>query len=251
MDISFIIPLLNGLNFTKPMFESLIQTLPASLNYEIIIIDNASTDGTRVWLEQLRDSHLKIILNESNQGYAKANNKAASQALGKYLVLLNNDLLLTPHWLEPMYEAIIDYKTVIVGNVQLSSRSEGVDHAGIFFDWCGWTYHFKPSLDFIKQQFVYEVPSITAACAIVDKAWFLTQQGFDEGYHNGYEDVDLCLKAKSQGYKLYVAAKSIVHHYGRASEGRHTHEEANSLHFKSKWHAYAVELSAIKPPSDL
>ena len=44
MDISFIIPLLNGLNFTKPMFESLIQTLPASLNYEIIIIDNASTD---------------------------------------------------------------------------------------------------------------------------------------------------------------------------------------------------------------
>ena len=232
------------------MYESLIQTLPNSLSYEIILVDNASNDSTRTWIEQLSNPHLKVIWNDTNQGYAKANNQAASKALGNYLVLLNNDLLLTPNWLEPMYNVIRETKTVIVGNVQLSSRYEGVDHAGIFFDWCGWTYHFKPSLNFIKQHFTYEVPAVTAACAIVDKAWFLSQEGFDECYDNGYEDVDLCLKAKSQGHKLYVTARSIVHHYGRASEGRHTHEEVNSLYFKSKWYAYAVELSSIKPPAD-
>jgi len=249
MDISFIIPLFNGIHFTKPMLESLIRTIPCDISYEIIIVDNASTDETREWLKNLTQPNLKIILNDLNIGYAKANNQAAMEASGKYLVLLNNDLLLSAHWFEPLYQTIQNYKTVIVGNVQLSSRSDGVDHAGIFFDWCGWTYHFKPSVEFIKNQGVYEVPAITAACAIVDRAWFITQGGFDEGYLNGYEDVDLCLKAKSQGYKIFVAAKSIIHHYGRASEGRHNHEEANSLRFKDKWYTYAVELSSIKPPT--
>ena len=167
MDISFIIPLFNGIHFTKPMLESLIRTIPCDISYEIIIVDNASTDETREWLKNLTQPNLKIILNDLNIGYAKANNQAAMEASGKYLVLLNNDLLLSAHWFEPLYQTIQNYKTVIVGNVQLSSRSDGVDHAGIFFDWCGWTYHFKPSVEFIKNQGVYEVPAITAALSLI------------------------------------------------------------------------------------
>ena len=130
MDISFIIPLFNGIHFTKPMLESLIRTIPCDISYEIILVDNASTDETRVWLKNLTQHNLKIILNDLNIGYAKANNQAAIQARGKYLVLLNNDILLSPHWFEPFYQTIQNCKTVIAGNVQLSSRSEGVDHAG-------------------------------------------------------------------------------------------------------------------------
>src|SRR5206468_659098 len=114
------------------MLASLQATLPANLTHEIIFVDDGSTDGTREWLATLREP-IRVVLNERNLGYAMANNHAAATARGELLVLLNNDLVLQPHWLEPMLatHAALDERAGIVGNLQLNARTRELDHAGI------------------------------------------------------------------------------------------------------------------------
>ena len=79
-------------------------TVPAGIDYEIILVDDGSTDGTREWLAALSDP-FRTRLNEANLGYAAANNRGAELATGERLFLLNNDLILNPGWLQPMLAA--------------------------------------------------------------------------------------------------------------------------------------------------
>ena len=132
MQVSFIIPLYNCLPLTQAMLASLHATLPPGFSHEIILVDDGSTDGTRAWLATLGDP-FRVVLNERNLGYARANNRAAALARGEFLVLLNNDLVLLPNWLEPMLAAhrALGAGAGVVGNVQLDARTGVVDHAGI------------------------------------------------------------------------------------------------------------------------
>ena len=82
------------------MVDSLRATVPAGLSFELILVDDGSTDGTRDWLAGLR-APFRVLLNERNRGYAVSNNRGASAARGEILAFLNNDLVLTPGWLQP------------------------------------------------------------------------------------------------------------------------------------------------------
>ena len=104
--ISFVVPCLNHLAQTQQMYLSLKETLPLGLQYEVIFVDDASTDGTRAWLAALTEPNIKVIFNQATLGYVKANNKALALARGEVVGLLNNDLVFTPKWLEPMLEIL-------------------------------------------------------------------------------------------------------------------------------------------------
>ena len=124
--VSVVVLCYNGLkDLTKPCIESLIQC--TKVNYEIIIVDNASTDGTAQYLRELeaKSQNICIQLNSENRGYAGGNNVGIKSARGEIVILLNNDTLLTPGWLDKLRDFIVSHPTVgLVGPVTNSAGNE-------------------------------------------------------------------------------------------------------------------------------
>jgi GT2 family glycosyltransferase len=99
---SIVVPLYNNLAFTKEFIDSVI--LNTTPEFEIIFIDNASTDETKNYLNSILTSNqnVKVILNENNLGFPKAVNQGIQAAKGKYILIANNDIVVTEGWLEKL-----------------------------------------------------------------------------------------------------------------------------------------------------
>ncbi len=233
--VSFIIPLYNRLDLTRPCLASLQATLPRELDHEILLLDDGSTDGTREWIATL-GAPFRVLLNERNLGYAGTNNRGALAATGDLLALLNSDLLLTRGWLEPML-AILRRKprAGIVGNVQFRAATGELDHIGFDFTITGKPYHDTAEYWLWAPWRDRETPAVTAACLLVPRDLFLELRGFDEGFRNGGEDVDLCFRARALGRTCHVALHSRILHHVSASPGRKRHDEQNSRRLALRW----------------
>jgi GT2 family glycosyltransferase len=247
MQVTFVIPLYNCLALTQTMVANLQASLPANLAHEIILVDDGSTDGTRAWLATLHPP-FRVVLNERNLGYAAANNRGAALARGKFLALLNNDLVLSPGWLEPMLAAhrSLGDRAGLVGNVQLDVRTGKIDHAGIFINLKGKPEHQRAWPDEFSHFFttVYPVDALTGACALIGRALWIQLGGFDEGYVNGCEDVDLCFRAHAAGRINAVALRSRVRHHVSASRNRKRSDEENAYRLTRRWHAELARCAA-------
>lgn len=251
MTVSFLIPLYNCLAFTQAMLASLRATLPAGLPHEIIFIDDGSTDGTRPWLASLAtDPAIRVVLQRENLGYAAANNAGAAVARGEFLALLNNDLVLTPRWLEPMLAAHRAYgdRAGLVGNLQLDAATGALDHAGIAINLQGKPEHLR-RLPLASRLAPFVCPhrrsvAVTGACVLVRRALWEKLGGFDEKFINGCEDVDLCLRAAAAGHVNLVALRSVVRHHISSSPGRKLRDEANTRHLVLRWHDTLCQLGA-------
>jgi GT2 family glycosyltransferase len=244
MEVSFIIPLYNCLGHTRECLRTLQATLPADLVHEIIFVDDGSTDGTREWLKTLTVP-CRSVLNDNNLGFAGACNRAAATAQGNLLFFLNNDLVLQPGWFEPMRSAFARYDdAALVGNVQLDAATRMRDHTGLRFN-----HKAKPEHDTSRPLFARlsgyrPVPAVTGACFGVRRQRWQALGGFDEGFRNGGEDVDLCLRALAAGHSNYVALRSVVLHHVSTSPGRKLRDEANSRRLMLRWQHDLVPLSA-------
>ena len=240
MQVSFIIPLFNNLALTRACVASLQATLPAGLTHEIILVDDGSTDATRAWLSTLTPP-FRVVLNDRNLGYAAANNRAITLARGDVLALLNNDLVFLPRWLEPMlgaHRSLAD-RAGLIGNIQLDAGTGAIDHTGIIINQQGKPVHDRalPARRSRLFSSVRPVPALTGACVLVKRALWQQLGGFDEGYVNGGEDVDLCFRARAVGRTNAVALRSVVRHHISASVGRKLHDEANSYRLARRWRA--------------
>jgi GT2 family glycosyltransferase len=248
--ISIITALYNQLELTRAYWESLLAN-PPSEPWEIIWIDDCSTDGTREWLKSIESENCRVILNTKNQGFAANNNLGARHASGELLCLLNNDIILITGWFEPMLRALSQNDAVgIVGNVQLRVDTHRVDHAGIWFDLVGLPNHAYQSrtADCIKGAGRHH-SAVTAACWLIKKELFINYGGFDASYRNGYEDVDLCLRLHNEGYRHWVAYESRILHHVSSSEGRTRHNSSNIKHFLQRWTAYSSKLGQQQWPT--
>jgi GT2 family glycosyltransferase len=247
MQVSFVIPLYNCLAHTQACLASLQATLPRGLAHEIILVDDGSTDGTREWLQTI-PSAVRVLLNDRNLGYAAANNRGAALARGRYLALLNNDLVLTPGWLEPMLAAHrrLGSRAGVIGNVQRDARTGAIDHTGIVINLKAKPEHdtwFPPRwLRVLRPS--RRVPAVTGACAVIERELWEKLGGFDEGFHNGGEDVDLCFRARATGRVNAVALRSVILHHISASPGRALRNEDNSRRLALRWRA-ALEHAAL------
>ena len=234
--VSVIISVFEQLQYTKRCLAQLEETLAGQLDYEVLIIDDASKDGTVEFLEGLGEGY-RVFFNEENQGFAKNNNRGAREARGEYLCFLNNDVFVQGDWLRPMLRVFEEKDDVgIVGNVQKLAGSRRYDHMGVVFAPQGNPRHYGQG--FFHRPFKGKVmtwSAVTAACCVAKRRCFLEIGGFDEIFVNGCEDVDLCLRLTEQGFKHYVVHDSIVEHVKGASEGRKTFNDKNSDLLQQRW----------------
>ncbi|HZZ18106.1 MAG TPA: glycosyltransferase family 2 protein [Opitutaceae bacterium] len=236
--LSVVTPLFNCLDLTKAMVASLKATMPGWMSYEVILVDDGSTDGTRDWLATLA-APFRVILNERNLGFGASTNRGAAVAKGRILAFLNNDLLLTPGWLGPMVRALggLGNNAGVVGNVQLNATTLEVDHTGIVVDLKGKPIHDRELPHALSRFFmpVRRVFAATGACMLIRADTWRSLGGFDEAYVNGCEDLDLCFRARQAGLTNVVALESRVLHHVSSSPGRKLKDEENSRRLFLRW----------------
>ncbi len=231
------------------MLETLRSTV-ALENHELILVDDASTDGTASYFNSLPDT-VTVIRNDVNEGFSVSNNLAAKRARGRYLLFLNNDLQLTPGWLEPMLQlAESQSQAGAVGNIQRNIKTGLVDHAGIFFDLEGMPTHAWKNRKRLPPGDWSERNAITAACLLIKRTVFESMNGFDEDYRNGMEDVDLCVRLKKKGFQLYVSHKSVILHHISSSPSRHLLNAQNTALFKRRWSNSMAEIGKHEWPAE-
>ena len=139
--VSLVIPTLNNLDFTRECLEAIRKTA-GMIPYEIIVVDNASTDGTGDYLLQEESAgRLKVIFNKENLGFAKACNQGARIAGGKYLIFLNNDTVPQPGWLEEMVQLAESDESIGIVGSKLLFPDGTIQHAGVVVSASKLPYH--------------------------------------------------------------------------------------------------------------
>jgi O-antigen biosynthesis protein len=237
--ISFITATHNGLAETQGMLRSFQRTVSCE-NFEYIFIDDASRDGSRDFLSQLRSPY-RLLVNERSLGFASANNRGAREARGDFLVFLNNDLIFDTPWLAQLIEPLSRRDVGAVGNVQFNPATGLIDHAGMFIDRDGMPRRARRNTRRIPDEPYREWNCLSAACLAIRREIFWELGGFDEAFRNGCEDIDLCLRLRQKGYRLLVANRSRIGHIGGHSPERHKHNAENEELFRLRWQKIARE----------
>lgn len=221
--VSIIVPLFNQWPYTRRCLETLEAT---TSGYELVTVDNGSTDDTR--------NHPATIRNAKNLGFAVACNQGAAAATGDVLVFLNNDTEPTDGWLEPLVEAL--HEGYGIAGSKLVYPHGLIQHAGVTVDLAlppgqeaRGVQTDEPSRD---------VDAVTGACLAIHRDLFMDLGGFDERFWNGYEDVDLCLKALAAGYPIrYCRESVVVHHESKSGPERWSKVRENVMWLREKWSA--------------
>ena len=230
--VSLIISVFEQIEYTKRCLSSLERTLDGKVEYEVLIVDDASEDGSAEFLRSLKVP-FQVFFNSERKGFAKNNNLAASKAKGEFLCLLNNDVFVQGDWLLPMIKVFEEKKDAgVIGNVQRLAESRKYDHMGVVFAPEGNPRHYGQG--FYYRPFKGEIrewSAVTAACCVTKAEIFRELNGFDEIFLNGCEDVDLCLRMTNRGLHHYVVHDSVVDHVRCASPGRLTYNSQNEAIF--------------------
>jgi GT2 family glycosyltransferase/glycosyltransferase involved in cell wall biosynthesis/Flp pilus assembly protein TadD len=232
---SIVIPVMNNLEYTKNCIASIATNSGASNSYELIVVDNGSTDGTAEFLSAL-SGDVRIVTNRENLGFSKACNMGAASARGKYIVFLNNDTLVWPGWLDGIRRGF-DYYNADICGAKLLYPDGTIQHAGVAFDGLLRPYHlFRGSAaDARYVNEPREFRCVTAACMGVRADLFRELGGFDEAFRNGFEDVDLCLRAAHLGFRIVYTPECVVTHLESKTPGRSRFDRENLERLQSKW----------------
>jgi GT2 family glycosyltransferase len=244
MDVSVLIPVHNRAELTAICLDTLEATKPSGVSLEVIVYDDGSTDGTA---ELLASKPGVCVLRDADRGwFARNMNRMARAARGRYLVPLNNDVILRPGWLEPLLAIAAQRSDVgVIGNVQVYPRTMtrtspgrcAINHAGIVFGDDGRSLHLYDGLPEALPQARSdrELQAVTGACWLMEQAFFEHLGGFDEAYRNGHEDLDLCFRAREAGRSVISCGSSVIEHHGGSSVGRYDALDANEALFNQRW----------------
>jgi GT2 family glycosyltransferase len=228
--VSVIIPTRDRLDVLQPCLGSLLQQT-CYPDFEVLVVDNASRDpATLAYLEELArgDARVRILRYPHEFNYAAINNFAAAEARGEYLLLLNNDTaVLHPEWLERMMAQARRADVGAVG-ARLVFPDRRLQHAGIVLgmgaDGIANHLHLGLPMDdpgyLGRAQLAQEVSAVTGACLLVRKSLYREVGGMDaDRLRILYNDVDLCLKLRSRGYRIIWTPFATLLHHGSVSVG--------------------------------
>jgi GT2 family glycosyltransferase len=244
-DVSIIIPSYNNTPHIWRCLDSIYRDT-ADVSFEVVIVDNASNQGTRDYLSGAVRTfpRLNLINNAVNLGFARACNQGSRAARGKHLLFLNNDTEVQPGWLPPLVEVMeADAKVGAVG-AKLLFPNGTVQHAGVIIinhqmtDTPLTATHIglrgRPDAPQVNERRACQ--AVTAACILIRRGAFFQAGGFDEGYWNGFEDVDLNFKLGENGWlRIYEPRCVVIHHEMQSGPERTVRFNQNLQRLSDRW----------------
>ncbi|GMU95350.1 MULTISPECIES: glycosyltransferase [Ignavibacterium] len=262
-DLSIIIVNYNVKEYLKNLLHS-IRKASQNLSTEIIVIDNASDDGS---VEMLREKFpdVKLIANEKNLGFGKANNIGLKEAKGKYILLINPDTLVAEDTFTKLIEFFESHPDAGMvgckilnpdGTLQLACRRSFPGPWTSFTKVTGLSSLFPKSklfarynLTYLDENQTYEVDAISGSFMMLRKDVYDKVGGFDEQFFMYGEDLDLCYRIQKAGYKIYYVHTTQIIHYKGESTKRSSLDETKvfyqAMHLFVKKHlssSFIVEL---------
>lgn len=227
--ISIIILNFNGLSDTFKCIQSIEKTIYQ--NYELLLVDNGSENNEGKKLKNRYSKKYKVTLLKNNLGFTGGNNRVLNRVKGKYIILLNNDTIVTPNWIEPLITLLEKDRSIAVvqPKIKMLQKQAYFDYAGAaggFIDNYGYPFtkgrifetKEKDTGQYNKEGVIFWASG--AACII--RRSIIKRVGglFDPIYFNYMEEIDFCWRVWKTGYKVYYCPDSVVYHKGAASAGK-------------------------------
>lgn len=231
MNLSIIIVNWNTRDLLRECLQSIFKN-PPQVEFEVFVVDNASTDGS---VEMVRENfpQVNLIENQENIGFARANNQGIRASSGKYVFLLNSDTLIFPDTLANLLSFADARPTAGIVGCKVLDRDGRIDYGcarhfptigGEFFNITYLNKVFPKNRLIGRYQMRYwehndsrEVDCVLGACMLLRRD-MLNQVGLlDERYFMYGEDIELCWRAKKRGYEVYFCSDAVIQHFGASS----------------------------------
>lgn len=234
MSVSIVVPVHNRASLTARCLDAALASLPSAC--EVIVVDDCSTDSTAELLAGYGDA-IRTVRLERNGGYARACNAGAQTARGEAILFLNNDTEPRPGWLEAMVRYAEEHPAAAVVGAKLLYPGGVVQHAGVAIGQDGYPHNLYAG--FPGEHAVVNrsrrLQAVTGACMLVRRGAFEQAGGFDSGYLNSLEDVDLCLRIGEAGGEVHYCHEAVVTHLESASRGRRDRFEQSLELYRERW----------------
>jgi GT2 family glycosyltransferase len=238
---SIVVISFDSLLFTRLCLESVLANTEAPA-FELIVVDNASGDGSREYLEELagRDARVRLLANAENAGFPAACNQGLAAARGETLVLLNSDTIVAPGWLSGL-ESHLDAGAGLVGPV--TNRIGNEAEVPVAYETYGDYLREAARRATKRQGEAIEIPTLTMFCLAMRRAAWEAVGALDESFGVGtLEDDDYSQRARHAGLQLRCAEDVLVHHFGEGSFGKLFGDgsysrllDRNRRQFEEKW----------------
>jgi GT2 family glycosyltransferase len=212
----------NGKKFLEEFLPNVIANTNAEMA-EIVVADNASTDGSVAFMQE-RFPSIRLIVNDFNGGFATGYNLALKQIEAEYFVLLNSDIEVTPQWIEPIIELMDSDPNIAACQPKILSyyEKEKFEYAGAsggFIDKYGYPFCRGRVFQHLEEDHgqyddACEVFWATGACMFVRADLYLQHGGLDDSFFAHMEEIDFCWRMKNLGFKIYCCPQSRVYHIG-------------------------------------
>lgn len=260
--VSIIICTRDRVDLLAPCVDSIIGR-SSYRNYEVVIVDNGSTEEATFRLfKRLPPERFRVLRDESPFNFSALNNGAAQITGGEYICLLNNDIeVLTPDWMEEMLSFAMQADVGAVG-ARLWYPNGGLQHAGVILGLTGIVSHFHRNLKrgelgyFGRAALHQSFSAVTGAALMIKKSIYEQVGGLDEKLPVAFNDIDFCLRVREAGYRnVWTPYAEMIHHES-ATRGSDTtpqkkaRAEQENLLMKQRWGdllgrdpAYSVNLS--------
>ena len=240
--VSILILTYNNLTINQICLKSIYcnTTYP---NFEVIVVDNASSDDTPNYLKAFSEAHsnMKIVLNEENVGFAAGNNQAAKLATGEYLVFLNNDTIVTKGWIEGLLAHLQKDPSIgLIGPVTNSTGNEALINIKYKTPSQMDAFAAKRAKEMAGK--VFDIRMLAFFCVMTRKDQYEALGGLDERFLVGmFEDDDMAVRVHLNGQRVVCAEDVFIHHFQGASFGKIDNSryseifEENKKRYEEKW----------------